>query len=378
MPRQDGFALVISLAGALWLAGLLAGCAESEPSSADEAPALLTEAFPGETWERRSPSALGMDSDGIERFKRMLGRTSFGCIVKDGYLVDTWGWEWRRHLFPAAYRGWASATKPVLATLVLFAIQEGLLPGTDFLVRDAEWPLREEDRDMTLRHLLDNVDGYGLPEGPGEGYAYNDYGTKLLMLTVLERIYGVAADDLAAVEDLLFHPDRLGALQLEDGGAFRLRHGAPRLNMSTCDAARFGLLLLRGGRWHDRQILSEEILRAQLRAGVPDPLPRTRGREIDDYLGVGTMGGGHDETRMGPGVFGVQWWFNAGGRLWPDLPHDAFQANGHWNRFALTVIPSLGLVVAWRDGNGVVGDADAFHEPMNDALRTLQDAIAPR
>jgi hypothetical protein len=86
---------------------------------------------------------------------------------------------------------------------------------------------------------------------------------------------------------------------------------------------------------------------------------------------VGTAGGGHDQTALGPGVYGFQWWFNVDGRLWPDVPRDAFQTNGHWNRHALTIIPSLGLVVAWREASALASSPDAFHVDMNEALKLL-------
>jgi CubicO group peptidase (beta-lactamase class C family) len=356
-----------SLLAFLTLSGPVAFGADSRPSGMP--------VFPGERWERRAPAELGMDPGQISNFRRLLGRGSFGCLVKDGYLAKTWGWEWRRRVFPAQFRGWGSATKAVLALMVTFAVQEGGIDDTDMLVRDAGWPLRSRDQGMTLRHLLDNVDGYGLPEGPGDSYAYNDYGAMLLLRTVLEGLYGIVPEDTDELEALLAHPDRLGALQFEGHGNFRLRQGLPRLNLSTCDAARIGLLLKRKGQWHGRELLSSELLAAHLRVGAPAELPRTRGELVDDYLEIGTAGGGHDETGLGPGVFGFQWWFNEDGRLWPDVPHDAFQANGHWNRHALTVIPSRGIVVAWREARAAADDPDQFNQSMNEILKTLLAAL---
>ena len=41
-----------------------------------------------------------------------------GCIVKDGYVVHQWGDQ-------AEKSDWLSSAKPVLSTLLMFAIQEG-------------------------------------------------------------------------------------------------------------------------------------------------------------------------------------------------------------------------------------------------------------
>lgn len=222
---------------------------------------------------------------------------------------------------------------------------------------------------MTLRQLANMTSGYGLPERPGEAWAYSDYGVALLFRTTLEHVFGVSSDDVGAVEALLTQPDRLGPLQFEREGFLRLRQGLPRLDKSPCDLARFGLFVKREGRWRERQLLPPELVREAIRPAVPDSLPRTAASEVDDYLGVGSAGGGHDQTPVGPGVYGSQWWFNADGRLWPDVPHDAFQANGHWNRHALTIVPSLGLVVAWREASALATAPEIAHVGMNDALR---------
>jgi hypothetical protein len=115
-----------------------------------------------------------------------------------------------------------------------------------------------------------------------------------------------------------------------------------------------------------------------MRPDVPGDLPRTT-RDGTDYLGVGTHGGGNDQTEHGPGIYGFNWWFNApagsGAALtWPDAPPDTFQANGHWNREVVTVIPSLGLVVAARGnwGEFAPGDASAT---MNQNLALLASAV---
>jgi CubicO group peptidase (beta-lactamase class C family) len=331
--------------------------------------------YPGYTWETRSPESLGLNPSKLQQFKQAVGSTSFGCIVRNGYLADRWGIKALKVLGPARMRGWASATKPYVGSLLLFALQEGLVEDLNSPVEQWGWDLREKDRDMTLTHLINMTSGYGLTESPGEVYAYNSYSARLLYLTVIERIYDVPLDDLDAVEALFQDPDRLGYLDFESDRLFTLRHGSPRLIKSTCDMSRFGLMLAREGRWKERQILSPELLSIYLQPQVQKSIEYTRADSIEDYLDIGTTGGGWDDTSLGPGVYGFFWWFNTGGRLWPDVPHDAFQANGHWNRQALTVIPSLDLVVAWRESEQLASDSETFHIKMNDALKLLIDAV---
>ncbi len=72
--------------------------------------------FPGKSWEVRRPEKLGLDAAKLEDFARRIGGD--GCLIKDGYLVKTWG-------SLTATFDWASAMKPVLSTLLFFAVAEG-------------------------------------------------------------------------------------------------------------------------------------------------------------------------------------------------------------------------------------------------------------
>ena len=117
-----------------------------------------------------------------------------------------------------------------------------------------------------------------------------------------------------------------------------------------------------------------------MRTQVPGATPRSAGPDVD-YLNVGSVGGGTDQTEYGPGQFGVSWWFNdtvgtTGLRPWPDAPLDMFQANGHWNKEIVVMIPSLNLLVAARGtwGSFVPGDPSSG---MNQRLRTLTSAVVP-
>jgi hypothetical protein len=54
--------------------------------------ALLANAasvFPGAHWATRDPATLGLDPIWLDRLAESLGGR--GCVIKDGYLVKTWG-----------------------------------------------------------------------------------------------------------------------------------------------------------------------------------------------------------------------------------------------------------------------------------------------
>ena len=79
-------------------------------------------AFPGASWEERTPAQVGLDAAAIDAVANQLGGD--GVIVRNGYLVKKWG--------NFSGRGdWASAMKPVMSTLLWFAIEEGRIASVD-------------------------------------------------------------------------------------------------------------------------------------------------------------------------------------------------------------------------------------------------------
>ena len=126
--------------------------------------------FPGSAWERRDAEKLGLDAAALDRIAEELGGR--GCIVKDGYLAKTWGDQ-------AEVGDWYSSAKPVLSTLLFFALQEGRVTSVDQPIADFGWPLQAKDQGITFRHLGAMTSGYARPEGPGEAWAYNDFAIQL-------------------------------------------------------------------------------------------------------------------------------------------------------------------------------------------------------
>ncbi len=316
--------------------------------------------FPGETWAMKAPGELSLDAGKLDDFAARVGGD--GVIIKDGFLVKFWG----EH---AARQDWASAAKPVLSTLLLLAVKEGRLASVDALVKDANWALSEKDAPMTYRHLANMVSGYACAEPPGEAWGYNDLAIQLYAKS-LERVFEATLDQALQ--------RRLGALRSQDGAFFGSR-GGRGVRASPRDFGRLGWLWLNRGLWNERQLIPERLFRDCIRPGVPVALPRTQGQG-KDYLGVGSYGGGRNQTRHGPGVYGFNFWFNepatrGGQRVWPALPPDAFQANGMWNRDTVTVIPSRRMVIAVRGaklGPFEPGKADGV---ANQNFRLLMDAL---
>lgn len=325
--------------------------------------------FPDAEWQTKTPSELGLDRAKLDQFARNVG--GVGVIVKDGYIVKSWGRQ-------TSHGEWASATKPLIGTLLFFAIEEGKVSSVEDLIKDHGWDLSAEDQTMTFRHLANMTSGYARAEAPGEAWAYNDFAIQLYVRTVLQRVYGIRMNEAAEVADLVTDDSRLGPLQFQDGSLLTIKKGAPRINMTPRDFARLGWFWLHNGDWNGQQLLPRRYFDDYMRPLVPDDLPRTTGASRD-YLGIDTYGGGSDQSPYGPGIYGFNWWFNApsgtaGELAWPDAPSDLVMSNGHWNKELMVFSPSLNLVAAARGNWGTLapGDTDSS---MNQNLKLLTEAV---
>jgi CubicO group peptidase (beta-lactamase class C family) len=321
--------------------------------------------FPGADWTFREPALLGLSRDGLEALAGKWGGA--GCVARFGYMAFCWGAIDQR-------LEWGSAAKPLLSTLLLFAVQEGRVADPHAQIAGLGWPLRGKDRAITLHHLANMTSGYARAEAPGRAFAYNDFAINLYGRS-LEGIFGAPLDSVFQA--------RLAPLQFQDRPALSSRHGYG-LEASIRDAARLGLLWLRRGQLPDGALVSAPLAHRFMMPHVDPAVPLSRSGR-DDYLDVGSFGAlRSSEVAHGPGLYGYNWWFNypvtSGGPLhWPDVPAGAFQANGHWGRELITVLPSLRMVIAatgpWGDLRRFIpGDPEA---PTNRLLADILSAVQP-
>jgi CubicO group peptidase (beta-lactamase class C family) len=325
--------------------------------------------FPGKTWKNKSPEEVGMIGEKLEEFCKKLPTTAQVVVIKDGYMVHECGT--RRH------GEWASASKALMGTMLLFAIKEGKAHDVDDLVMTYGWQLEEKDESMTLRHLANMVSGYTLPEKPGRAWAYNDFGIQLYVHTILRVMHNINPASASAVSRFFTHQSRLGPLQFQDGSLFVSKKGSLRVNMTPRDFARVGLFWLSRGNWNGRQILPASYFDDVMRPQVPAGLQRTAGGTTDDYLGVGSYGGKNDQEFLLQGHYGFNWSFNRGlngAKLWPDVPDDAFHNRGHGGPHTMLMIPSLRIVMAWNNGP-VFPPGSAGLKRTNEIYRLLVEAV---
>jgi len=323
-------------------------------------------AFPGKSWQQKSAAELGLDPKRLEAVAAALGGR--GCIVKDGFVVHQWGDQ-------AQTGDWLSSAKPVLSTLLLFAVHEGKLKSIDTPIAEFGWELSPKDRTMTLRHLANMTSGYARPEEPGKAWAYNDFAIQLYQKTLFDRVF---KDDPGKVAN---SPERLGALGLEDGLSFT--PDRRRMKASVRDFARIAWFWMHRGRWQDRQLLPQRLFDENMRPQTPKDLPVSQPAETNDYLKIGSYGGGSEHfTRYGAGIYGCNWWFNATGGshpdkpTWPDAPADTVMSIGAGGNNSV-LMPKLNLVVAAAQADWGKLEAGASDSVLNQRLQLIARAGSP-
>jgi CubicO group peptidase (beta-lactamase class C family) len=274
----------------------------------------------------------------------------------------------------------ASACKPWYTHFLLAALEGGKSASLDDKVAQFQpglasinEKLGHKDREITWRHLSNQVSCYGVEERPGEAYDYSDYNISLFFDTLFLGVYGSSWKNL---DDELLHPKLTDILQCLDTPtflAFGLENRPGRLAVSPRDFARFGLLYLRQGRWKGRQILRREHVSLATSSPLPNRIPRTAGKPAEMIPAQRSIGGGNNQCDH-LGSYSFTWWTNGvdreGKRHWPDAPLKAYGAFGHGGVRAMVVLPGLGIVTSWNDSKIKSREAE------NEALRLLVEACA--
>ncbi len=174
-----------------------------------------------------------------------------------------------------------SMSKSVTALLIMLLIDDGKL-DTGMLVRDffPEIKPSRELSDMTLENLLTMSSGASFGEAgvvsevewtrafleseasftPGERFAYNSMNSYILMHIaelVTKKEYGIGAEEF--LYDRLFAPLSIPKPLWERSPEGILKGGFG-LYLSAESFAKLGMLMLGGGVYRDRRILSEKII----------------------------------------------------------------------------------------------------------------------
>lgn len=298
---------------------------------------------PDAEWELGDPADHGLDPDALEQLRAwafgpgML--TQSLLVVRHGVIVAEW------YEPGASADDWItswSMAKSVAATLVMIAIQDGLIPSLDeplvtyipewsgsereaITLRDAlamstglAWAESEENlADLAAMALSGDQLSYAIDQDfagpPGELWNYSS-GTSMLLSRVLAAATGMSVEAYAIQE--LAEP--LGFERFEwwrDGEGNTLTYCC--IDMTTRDTARLAKLFLQGGVWDGEVLLEPELLDA-----------------------LRTPGQGENPS------YGLQFWLNASGGEpdWPTIPRNLYYGRGH-DKQLLMVLPDQELAV---------------------------------
>ena len=313
--------------------------------------------WPGASdWETRAPREVGMDGAAIEDALAYAGgHHSTGVVIlRGGRIVAEKYWNgWTRETAQPIF----SSSKSIAAILVGMAIEEGRIASVTQSASDfvASWKGTPKAA-ITLGHMLtmtsgirvsaaavtSDVDGFEqtaalpLDHKPGEVWAYNTPVYRML-IHLLEIASRQSIDEFTARK--LSGPLGMSSSTWDCSPAPNGRTNCTWYRSSLRDMSRFGLLMLRNGKWESRQLISEKYVREST----------STSQKLNESYGYLWWLNGKASYRLPAAAAGVQ-----KGMLWPDCPQDAFGALGAQDK-KIYVVPSLDLVVARHGGAAGVG-----------------------
>ncbi|MHC4207324.1 MAG: serine hydrolase domain-containing protein, partial [Planctomycetota bacterium] len=289
--------------------------------------------YPGVEWKTKAPEQVGLDAKKLKELSDYAG--GFGCVVRNGYMVYTWGDAAKR-------KDIASAAKPLYSHFLFKAVEDGRIFNFDERLSKWQPQLKQinknlgyKDSDITWRHCANQISCYGLAEAPGTAYAYNDWQMALFWDILFQKVYGA---DLKTVDAEVLHPMLTDKLQCQDNPtfmAFGTGDRPGRTAISPRDFARFGLLYLRKGIWKDEQLLSREYATMAVTNPVPNSIRRAGDVAADMIPGQRSIGSRQipDNQCEHAGSYSWLWWINGidhkDMRHWPDVPVNAYGCFGH-------------------------------------------------
>lgn len=288
---------------------------------------------------RSTPESQGLPSAAVTAFlDAIAARPELELhslmIMRHGQLLaDGWWQPYGRDQLQLLY----SLSKSFTSTAAGLAAAEGLLSLDDKIIdifdEHAELAADGRVRRMTLRHLVRMASGHredALPrahaadpgdlvrgflqvapdEEPGSIFAYNNAATFVVGAAVA-KVSGQTLGDF--LSERLFR--KIGIDRYSWQSDTQGRHlGFSGLHLSTESIARFGQLILQGGRWKDEQLLDPEWLRL------------ATSKQTDNSAEV------NPDWRQG---YGYQFW----------MARHGFRGDGAYGQFCL-ILPEQDAVIA--------------------------------
>lgn len=344
--------------------------------------------FPEDDWETAKPETMGFDSaaldSAIDFLAHEAGEEPWHCVVtRYGRLVaDKHGNKQAKDRYSMA-----SLCKSVYTSMLGIAINDGKIGGIDNKLIDyypevqgatgefGPYPdggrfFSEEDREVTFRHLATHTGGFmRSDEAPGTAWTYDTFGMSVLMHSIAKQ-YGhydsknpdpkARRGDGELIAEKIRDPIGAGwkwkysNFTNHPPEALKLFGNYVNLKMNARqDLARLGLLWLANGQWKDQQIIPSDWHANSIRVA---PIIKQCAPKEDWKYGVG-------------------FWVNEFGQLWPNLPRDSYMAVGYPN-LKIWICPSLSLVIVASPG---LAKQKKFEDTVKDSrfLERVVDAVQP-
>jgi CubicO group peptidase (beta-lactamase class C family) len=295
-----------------------------------------TVVYPGRTWETVDPSAAGWSVRGLqqaEEFFRDMESTGI-VIVDNGRIVAEWG-ETRQ-----PYKIF-SARKSIMSALFGIAVQQGRInldwTMQDLQIDDLPPSLSPQEKQARVRDVLRARSGIYHDAAaetrtmkelrpqrgshpPDTFWYYNNWDFNIVA-AILRNVTG--EDTFQAIERAIARPIGMENFTAANGQYVTVRasqYPAYHLRLTARDFARFGWLMLNGGRWRDQQVIPADWVTESTRPWTP-------------------------EARRGI-AYGYMWWVSQDNRQYrTDVGPGAFSARGNGGQILL-IAPARGIVVA--------------------------------
>jgi CubicO group peptidase (beta-lactamase class C family) len=332
---------------------------------ANSTPLCAEEFWPAAAWSQATPAEVEMDGAKLEAAQAYaLSAGGAGVVTRHGRLALSWGDV--RELFDVK-----SSTKSFGSIALGLAIADGKLRLEDRAKSfhptfgtppDANAQTGWLD-EVTLLHLVTQTAGFEKPGGfsrqlfrPGTMWDYSDSGPNWLAecLTLayrrdldelmFERIFtplGIRRTDLRWRKNQ-YRPELIDGIVRREFGA--------GISANVDAMARVGLLMLRGGRWRETQLIPRDYVEMARR-----PVAAFAQLAVHENFAK-------ESGPNAPKHYGLLWWNNADGTL-ASVPRDAYWSWGLYDSVIL-VVPSLDLVVARAGKSWLRQPGGAHYDPL--------------
>lgn len=308
--------------------------------------------YPGKIWDKvQTPEDIGFSSEKLAKAKEFSEtlKTAAVTIIVNGEILYEWGDV--DSLFITH-----SMRKSVLSAMYGKYVEAGIIDPNKTMAElgiDDDPPLSEQEKMATIRDCLKARSGvYHSAEAeneamhrlkpardmykPGEYWLYNNWDFNVLG-TIFQNLTGKKIFE--AMKEDIADPIQMEKFSVENGMSFktgRSIHEAYMFVITAHDLARFGLLMLRNGKWNEKQIIPESWV-----------------KESTTYFS--------DATKYRYDGYGYMWWVAKDHNKLPHLPnvklkegtYSARGAGGHY----LIVIPDYDMVFVHRVNTFIPGNS---------------------